>query len=150
MARDFETIVKIRLLDSGAQAPRKMTRGAAGFDIFAFLDEPVILKPGERTIVPSGFSMELEEGFEAMIRPRSGLAAREGITLLNTPGTIDADYRGEVRLILINLGDRPFKIESGMRLAQMVINRIPSAVVEITEELTETERSDGGFGSTGQ
>jgi len=93
--------------------------------------------------------MELEQGFEAMIRPRSGLAAREGVTLLNTPGTIDADYRGEVRLIVINLGQKPFRIENGMRLAQMVINRIPVAIIEISDELTDTERGAGGFGSTG-
>ncbi len=149
MAQTYETIVRIKLIHPKAKPPQKMTSGAAGFDIFAFLGDDMILEPGERAIIPTGFSMELEPGFEAMIRPRSGLAAREGVTLLNTPGTIDADYRGEVRLIVINLGQKPFRIENGLRLAQMVINRIPVAVIEISEQLTDTERGAGGFGSTG-
>ena len=150
MAQTYETIVRIKLNHPEAKPPQKMTSGAAGYDIFSCIDESMTILPGERAIIPTGFSMELENGFEAMIRPRSGLAARDGVTLLNSPGTIDSDYRGEVKLIMINLGQKPFEIKNGHRLAQMVINRIPVCIIEISEILSTTDRDSGGFGSTGQ
>lgn len=122
---------------------------AAGMDIRAALKEPLTLKPGRRTLVPTGLQMALPPGFEAQIRPRSGLAYRNGITMLNTPGTIDADYRGEVKVLAINLGHETFSIEHGDRIAQMVIAPVTQFPVEEAEELPDTERGEGGFGSTG-
>lgn len=122
---------------------------AAGMDIRAALDEPVVLQPGERALVPTGLQMALPEGHEAQIRPRSGLAYRNGITMLNTPGTIDADYRGEVKVLAINHGTDSFTINHGDRIAQMVIAPIRQFPVEEADELPDTERGQGGFGSTG-
>lgn len=122
---------------------------AAGMDIRAALNESVELKPGSRTLIPTGLKMALPKGYEAQIRPRSGLAYRDGITMLNTPGTIDADYRGEVKVLAVNLGDEPFVINHGDRVAQMVIAPVTQAEVKEVEDLSETERGDGGFGSTG-
>lgn len=122
---------------------------AAGMDLRAGLEEPLVLEPGKRALVPTGLQMALPEGYEAQIRPRSGLAYRNGITMLNTPGTIDADYRGEVKVLAINHGDEAFTIRHGDRIAQMVIAPIQQMFVEEVEELPDTERGSGGFGSTG-
>lgn len=122
---------------------------AAGMDIRAALQEPIELMPGKRKLVPTGLKMALPRGYEAQIRPRSGLAYRNGVTMLNTPGTIDADYRGEVKVLAVNLGDEPFVIRHGDRLAQMIIAPVIQAEVHEVATLSETERGDGGFGSTG-
>lgn len=126
------------------------TFGSAGIDLFCALDEAVCLNNmGAREIIPTGISLELPVGFEAQIRPRSGLAAKSGITVLNTPGTIDSDYRGEIGVILVNLSTKRFFVERGMRIAQMVIKPVVLPVLEYVGELSETERGEGGFGSTG-
>lgn len=122
---------------------------AAGMDIRAAIEEPVELQPGQRMLIPTGLQMALPQGYEAQIRPRSGLAYRNGVTMLNTPGTIDSDYRGEVKVLAVNLGDEPFVIRRGDRIAQMVIAPVIQATIQEVEELTETERAEGGFGSTG-
>ena len=122
---------------------------AAGMDIRAALEEPITLKPGSRQLIPTGLRMALPMGYEAQIRPRSGLAYRNGITMLNTPGTIDADYRGEVKVLAVNLGEDPFVIEHGDRIAQMVIAPVIQAEVKSAESLPDTDRGEGGFGSTG-
>lgn len=122
---------------------------AAGMDIRAALGEPVTLKPGQRELIPTGLQMALPKGYEAQIRPRSGLAYRNGVTMLNTPGTIDADYRGEVKVLAVNLGEETFVIEHGDRIAQMVIAPVTQCTVKEAEILPDTERGEGGFGSTG-
>ena len=122
---------------------------SAGMDIRAFLESPIVLKPQERVIVKTGLYLELEKNFEAQVRPRSGLALKKGITVLNTPGTIDADYRGEVGVILINLSSENFKINSGDRIAQLVISKHESIKWELSQSLVESKRGDKGFGSTG-
>lgn len=122
---------------------------AAGMDVRAALSEPIELKPGQRTLIPTGFQMALPEGYEAQIRPRSGLAYKNGITMLNTPGTIDADYRGEVKVLAINHGDRLFTVNHGDRIAQMVIAPVQQMFVEEVDDLPDSERGSGGFGSTG-
>ena len=129
--------------------PHYETGASAGMDLRASIQEPVVLQPMERTIVKTGLFMELPVGLEAQVRPRSGLAAKKGITVLNAPGTIDADYRGEVGVILINLSNEAFTIENGERIAQMVIAKHERAVWEQVEELSDTARGEGGFGSTG-
>ena len=123
---------------------------AAGMDIRAALPEPVQLKPGLRALIPTGLQMALQEGFEAQIRPRSGLAYKHGITLLNTPGTIDADYRGELKVLMINLGEDAFRIDHGDRIAQMIIAPVSRAAIQEVERLPESQRGEGGFGSTGK
>ena len=132
--------------------PSYETLGAAGMDLRAAVDAdmPVILGPGARALVPTGFKMALEPGWEAQVRPRSGLALKHGITCLNTPGTIDSDYRGEVGVILVNLGTEPFVIRRGERIAQMVIAPVAKVSVFEVDTLDETERGTGGFGSTGR
>lgn len=133
----------------GLNLPRYATEHAAGLDLEAAIEQPLTLKPGERALVPTGLAIALPEGYEAQVRPRSGLAAKNGVTVLNSPGTIDADYRGEIKVILANLGTEPFTIERGMRIAQMVVaayNRVSWNAVEV---LDATERGAGGFGSTG-
>ena len=122
---------------------------AAGMDIRAALDKPKTLEPGERDLIPTGLQMALPVGYEAQIRPRSALAYKHGITMLNTPGTIDSDYRGEVKVLAINHGDEPYKIEHGDRIAQMVIAPVYQPQIEETDSLPETNRGKGGFGSTG-
>jgi dUTP pyrophosphatase len=122
---------------------------AAGMDLRANLDKPITIKSLERAIIPTGLFLELPEGFEAQVRPRSGLAAKKGITVLNSPGTIDADYRGEIKVILVNLSNEDFIIEDGERIAQMVVAKHESVEWEIAVELLETKRGAGGFGSTG-
>ncbi|MBW8320816.1 MAG: dUTP diphosphatase [Rhizobium sp.] len=131
--------------------PAYETAGAAGMDLRAAVteDEPLELSPGDRALVPTGFVFEIPEGFEAQIRPRSGLAFKNGVTCLNTPGTIDSDYRGEVKVLLINLGHEPFEISRGMRIAQMVIAPVVQARVAEVSDASETTRGAGGFGSTG-
>ena len=129
--------------------PSYATALSAGVDLKAFLEEPLTLSPLQRAMVPTGLYIALPEGYEAQVRPRSGLAAKHGITVLNTPGTIDADYRGEIRVILVNLSEEPFVIQPGERIAQMVIARHERAEWIETEELDETVRGAGGFGSTG-
>ncbi len=128
--------------------PRQMSEWAAGFDLHAAVSEPVVLAPGERALIPSGFAMAMPRELEAQIRPRSGLAYKHGITCLNSPGTIDADYRGEVKVLLINLGQEAFTIERGERIAQMVFQRVPQVSLEEVEELSDTSRGEGGFGHT--
>ena len=133
----------------GLEAPRPASGGSAGLDLRAAIDERWTLEPGERRLVPTGFSIELPPGWEGQVRPRSGLALRHGITLLNSPGTVDSDYRGEVRVILANLGQDPFVVERGDRIAQLVVAAVAEVTVEEVEELDPTHRGAGGFGSTG-
>jgi len=135
--------------DADIDLPRYMTPHSAGMDICAAVEEPTILKPGEIILIPSGFAISLPIGFEAQIRPRSGLAVKHGIGLINSPGTIDADYRGEVKIAMINLGKGPFTINRGDRIAQMVINKVSQVRFEVVETLEETSRNGGGFGHTG-
>lgn len=142
--------MKVRIINkSGNPLPSYQTRASAGMDLRAELQEPVTLAPLERTVVGTGLYMELPEGFEAQIRPRSGLAAKQGITVLNSPGTIDADYRGEIGVILANVSNEPVTIKHGDRIAQMVISRHEQAEWIEVETLSETHRGSGGFGSTG-
>jgi dUTP pyrophosphatase len=135
----------------GLPLPALQSLGAAGMDLVAALPEgeEIVLLPGKRALVPCGFAMALPQGFEAQVRPRSGLAARHGVTVLNSPGTIDADYRGEVQVVLINLGEAPFAIRRGERIAQMVIAPVIAARFALKETLDDTERGSNGFGSTG-
>ena len=132
--------------------PKYMSKGASGIDLLASLDGPVTLMPGEHSCIPSGIIISLPERLEAQIRPRSGLAAKNGITVLNTPGTVDSDYRGEIKVILINHGKKVFTVKNGMRIAQMVICKVERVqIIEVSEEneLDTTGRADGGFGHTG-
>ncbi|MCK9858122.1 dUTP diphosphatase [Paenibacillus sp. ATY16] len=126
-----------------------MSEWAAGFDLQAAVTEPVVLAPGERKLVPTGLAMAMPPQVEAQVRPRSGLAFKHGITCLNSPGTIDADYRGEVKVLLINLGQEPFTINRGERIAQMVIQQLPEIAIAEADELPDTVRGTGGFGHTG-
>ena len=143
--------MKVRIVNkSKHQLPKYETPASAGMDLRANLDESVVLKPLERVLIPTGLFMELPVGYEAQVRPRSGLAAKHGITVLNTPGTIDADYRGEVKVILVNLSNEDFAIADGERIAQMIISKHEQAQLEEVETLTETERGSGGFGHTGK
>jgi dUTP pyrophosphatase len=133
----------------GLPLPEYETEGSAGCDLRAALTDPITLKPGKRALIPTGLKMALPEGFEAQIRPRSGLAHKHGITMLNTPGTIDSDYRGEVKVLAINHGEKEFTIEHGDRIAQMVIAPIQQIEIQQVYELPKTRRGEGGFGSTG-
>ena len=139
----------IRLLPHAAGLPIYATAEAAGADLLAAIDAPQLLKPGARALIPAGFAMALAVGYEAQIRPRSGLAYKNGVTVLNAPGTIDSDYRGEVAVLLINHGQDDFEIERGMRIAQMVIAPAPQAAFRVVDDLDNTARGEGGFGSTG-
>ena len=142
--------MKIQIINKSKHAlPGYATSCSAGMDLRANLDEPIVLKPLQRCLVPTGLYIALPEGYEAQIRPRSGLALKKGITLLNTPGTIDADYRGEIGVILVNLSTEEFTVEDGERIAQMVIARYEQAEWQEVEVLDETERGEGGFGHTG-
>ncbi len=129
--------------------PQYMTEGSSGMDLFAFLEEEVILLPGERRLIPTGISVAIPEGFEGQIRPRSGLAIQKGIGLVNGPGTIDSDYRGEVGILLINFGRDPVTIHNGERIAQMVISRVFRSILVEVDDLPPTQRQEGGFGHTG-
>lgn len=142
--------MKIKIVNkSNNPLPQYSTAQSAGIDLRANLDASIILKPFERILIPTGLFIELPIGYEAQVRPRSGLAIKNGITVLNTPGTIDADYRGEIKVILINLSQEPFTIQHGERIAQMVIAQHQTAEWIEVEELTQTERGNGGFGSSG-
>lgn len=140
--------VKINI-KPGAKTPEYQSRGSAGADICALLDNDVTIIPGETTLIPTGLSVEIPEGYEAQIRPRSGLALNFGITLLNSPGTIDSDYRGEIKIIFSNFGKEPFTIKNGMRIAQMVFNKVYRGHFIDSSDLNHTERNNGGFGHTG-
>ena len=143
-------MIKIKIVNKGNQPlPEYATPQSAGVDLRANIDEPVELKPVSRALIPTGLHIALPEGYEAQIRPRSGLAIKKGITCLNTPGTIDADYRGDIGVILINLSAETFIVNPGERIAQMIINKFEQAEFELVEELDETERGEGGFGHTG-
>lgn len=141
--------MKLRIISKSGRIPAYETAGAAGFDIAAFLDEPVTLMPGERALIPTGLYFEVPEGYEAQLRARSGLAIKRGIGLVNGIGTIDADYRGEVKVALINWGNEPFTVNNGERIAQVIINKFERVEIELADELTDTERGSGGFGHTG-
>ncbi len=144
-------MIKVKVINrSGNPLPGYETAHAAGMDLRADLKEPVVLNPGERKLIPTGLLIEIPEGYEGQVRPRSGLAFKHGITVLNSPGTIDADYRGEVKVILINHSDQPFTIQNGERIAQLVLARHEQIEWVLTEELAETQRGSGGFGSTGK
>ena len=143
--------MKVRIInDSRWDAPSYATEGSAGVDLKANIDEPITLAPFQRVVVPTGLRIALPKGTEAQVRPRSGLAAKHGITVLNTPGTIDADYRGEVGVILINLSDKDFVINPGERVAQMILARYERFEWEDVEQLDNTSRGEGGLGSTGR
>lgn len=133
----------------GVAVPSYETFGAAGADVRAFLNEPVVIPVGKRAMIPTGLFFAIPEGFEIQVRPRSGLAAKNGVTVLNTPGTIDSDYRGEVKVILINLGDADFTVNNGDRIAQLIVAPVTQGIFVKTDKLDETERGAGGFGSTG-
>ena len=142
--------MKVKIVNNSSNPlPEYSTSSSAGMDIRANLEEDVVLKPLERKLIPTGLYMELPEGFEAQIRPRSGLAIKKGISVLNTPGTIDADYRGEIGIILVNLSNETFVVEHGERICQMVINKVEQITWEQAESLEESERGAGGFGHTG-
>jgi dUTP pyrophosphatase len=142
--------IHVRLLRPDAILPAYMTADAAGMDLAAALDTALTLSPGERALVPTGVALAIPTGFEGQVRPRSGLAARHGVTCLNSPGTIDADYRGEVKVILVNHGREPFVVNHGDRIAQLVIAPVVQAEIVSADELPSTARGDGGFGSTGR
>ena len=143
--------MRVKIINkSDNQLPAYETASSAGMDLRAFTDADIVLKPFERKLIPTGLYIELPDGYEAQIRPRSGLAIKSGITVLNSPGTIDADYRGEIKVILINLSDTDFTIKSGDRMCQMVIAKHEKAEFIEVEEISETERGAGGFGHTGK
>lgn len=143
--------VKLRPLPhfAGLPLPEYQSEQAAGLDLPAAVAEDVVLAPGKRAALPTGLSLELPPGWEAQVRPRSGLALRQGVTVLNSPGTVDADYRGEIKVILINLGEDDFVIQRGMRIAQLVVAPVTQARLEVSAELAASSRGSGGFGSTG-
>ena len=143
------SIVPMKRLLNSFSIPEYETHNSAGLDLSAAIENEIVLKPLERILIPTGFSIALPDGHEAQIRPRSGLALKNGITVLNSPGTIDADYRGEIGVILINLGDQDFTITRGMRIAQMVVSQYTRIRWEIVDDLSTTARGEGGFGSTG-
>lgn len=144
------TILKIKRLEHNKNVPEYQTKGAAGMDLCAAISEPIILKSLERTLIPTGLKIELEHGYEAQIRPRSGLSIKHGITLINCVGTIDEDYRGEVCVPVVNLSNETYTIQPQERIAQMIIARVEQAQIEVVTELTDTLRGEGGFGSTGK
>lgn len=151
LANDNPAIIPLKIWDHAKDLPLPAyaTAQAAGMDIVAAIDTPLTLNPGDYAMVPTGLSIALPAGFECQIRPRSGLAAKHGVTVLNSPGTVDADYRGEIKAILINHGKEAFVVERGMRIAQMVIAQYTQANWNVVAELDETTRGAGGFGSTG-
>ena len=140
--------LKVKKLNPEARIPGYAHEGDSGMDLYSV--ENTTIEPGERKTVKTGLAISLPKGFEAQVRPKSGLASNSGITVLNTPGTVDSCYRGEIMVIMANLGKQPYKVEKGKKIAQMVIARVEEAEVEETDKLDETTRSDGGFGSTGQ
>ncbi len=143
--------VIVRIINQSTHPlPAYATDGAAGMDLRAFLEQPVVLQPMERSLVPTGLFIELPDGFEAQVRPRSGLALKQGITCLNSPGTVDADYRGEIKVILINLSKEEQVINNGDRIAQMVVGKVERVQWEAVNEISVTSRNEGGFGHTGK
>ena len=143
------TKILIKRLSKEVSLPKYETSGSSGMDLAANIDTNISIDPGKSAIIPTGLALSIPKGFEVQIRPRSGLAAKQKISVLNTPGTIDADYRGEIKVILINLGHEPFRVEKGLRIAQMVVCPIVQAQLKEVDDLSETERGKGGFGSTG-
>tara|TARA_E500000331_G_scaffold180389_1_gene173738 strand:+ start:143 stop:583 length:441 start_codon:yes stop_codon:yes gene_type:complete len=143
------TKILIKRLSKEVPLPKYETNGSSGMDLAANINASIDINPGRTAIIPTGLALSIPKGFEVQIRPRSGLAAKKKISVLNTPGTIDADYRGEIKVILINLGQEPFKIEKGSRIAQMVVCPIVQAQLKEVDDLNQTERGKGGFGSTG-
>jgi dUTP pyrophosphatase len=141
--------ILIKRLSKEASLPKYETSGSSGMDLAANIETDVNINPGKTAIIPTGLALSIPKGFEVQIRPRSGLAAKQKISVLNSPGTIDADYRGEIKVILINLGQELFKVEKGLRIAQMVVCPIVQATLKEVSDLSETERGKGGFGSTG-
>lgn len=142
--------IKIKIVNKGSQElPKYETKNSAGMDLRANIKEGIIIRPLDRALIPTGLHIALPEGYEAQIRPRSGLALKKGITCLNTPGTIDSDYRGDVGVILANISNEDFVVNPGDRIAQMIINKVERAEFELVESLDETERGEGGFGHTG-
>lgn len=143
-------MIKVKIVNNGTQQlPEYATPQSAGMDLRANIDKPILLKSLDRVLIPTGLHIALPEGYEAQIRPRSGLAIKKGITCLNTPGTIDTDYRGDVGVILVNLSHEDFVVQPGERIAQMIIGKFEQAKWEVVENLDETERGEGGFGHTG-
>jgi len=143
--------MEIKIINkSNNPLPKYATEFSAGLDLFAFIQDSIVLKPMERKLIPTGIFIELPENYEAQVRPRSGLAIKHGITVLNSPGTIDADYRGEIKVILINLSNSDFTINNGERIAQLIVNKYKRISWLQVDELVDTERSDGGFGHTGK
>lgn len=143
-------MVQIKVVNKGNQPlPKYQTAQSAGMDLRANINAPVLLKPLDRKLIPTGLHIALPEGYEAQIRPRSGLVIKNGITIINTPGTIDPDYTGDVGVILVNISNEDFVVQPGDRIAQMIINKFEQAEFEVVEELDETERGEGGFGHTG-
>lgn len=145
-----KVLLKFLKLDENAIIPSYQTEGAAGMDLCAFIDKPITLKPLERKLIPTGLKMELPKGYEAQVRPRSGMSIKHGITLINCVGTIDEDYRGEICIPAVNLSTEDFTINNGDRIAQMVISPVTKANVKVVTEISNTERGEGGFGSTGR
>lgn len=143
--------MKVRVINKSANIlPEYETILSAGMDLRASIEEPIILQPMQRVLVPTGLFIELPAGFEAQVRPRSGLALKHGITVLNSPGTIDADYRGEIKILLVNLSDKAFEIKNAERIAQMIVAKHERVEWELAEDLTQTKRGEGGFGHTGK
>ena len=145
--------IEVRVKKTGTggkiKLPEYMTEHASGMDVFAAVDSDVVIAPGSRVLVPTGIAVAIPVGFELQVRPRSGLAIKHGVTVLNSPGTIDSDYRGEIKIILINLGQDPFVIRQGDRIAQLVLQKVSRAVWDAVHDLPDTDRDDGGFGHTG-
>jgi dUTP pyrophosphatase len=145
---DSPVTIRVKRLSPDARIPQAARKGDAAYDLYSAVDHE--LKPGERYAVPTGIAIEIPEGYEGQVRPRSGLAMNEGVTVFNTPGTIDSGYRGEVKTIMINLGVKPFKIIKGMRISQLAIRPVPEVRFIEVDELSDTDRGEGGFGSTGR
>ncbi len=143
------TKILIKRLSKEVSLPKYETIGSSGMDLAAYINADINIEPGKTALIPTGLALSIPKGFEIQIRPRSGLAAKKKVSVLNTPGTIDADYRGEIKVILINLGSESFKVEKGLRIAQMVLSPVVQAQLKEVENLNETERGKGGFGSTG-
>jgi dUTP pyrophosphatase len=142
-------VALLKVREGGPSAPRYQTEGAAGMDLAAAITEPVVLAPGARALVPTGWAVAIPPGYEGQVRPRSGLALRYGVTVLNAPGTIDADYRGEIQVLLVNHGSEPFRVAPGDRIAQLVIAPLANATLVVVNTLDDTARGAGGYGSTG-
>ena len=141
--------ILIKRLSKDVSLPKYETKGSSGMDLAANINTKIYIDPGKSAVIPTGLALSIPKGYEVQIRPRSGLAAKKNISVLNTPGTIDADYRGEIKVILVNLGKDSFEVENGLRIAQMVVCPVVQAQLEEINDLSETERGDGGFGSTG-